>query len=110
MLIYSDIQAWTILTNFLANYYWEKLLRSQRISIILVFGKYIEDLLAKSIRFQISNEYTIPIRRGLVGNVLGYYTKRHGSSPRPDIKTKYKMYFFADFLSADFWQKLLRVN
>ena len=23
-----------------------------------------------------------------------------------DIKTKYKKYFFSDFLSADFWQKL----
>ena len=29
-----------------------------------------------------------------------------GSSPRPDIKTKYEKYFFGDFLSADFWQKL----
>ena len=28
------------------------------------------------------------------------------SSPRPDIKTKYEKYFFGDFLSADFWQKL----
>ena len=25
---------------------------------------------------------------------------------RPDIKTKYEKYFFGDFLSADFWQKL----
>ena len=36
-------------------------------------------------------------RCGLVGS---------GSSPRLDIKTKYKYYFFDDFLSADFWQKL----
>ena len=28
--------------------------------------------------------------------------KSRGSSPRPDIKTKYKNYFFDDFLSADF--------
>ena len=27
-------------------------------------------------------------------------------APRPDIKTKYEKYFFGDFLSADFWQKL----
>ena len=26
------------------------------------------------------------------------------------MKTKYEKYFFADFLSADFYQKLLRVN
>ena len=25
---------------------------------------------------------------------------------KPDIKTKYEKYFFGDFLSADFWQKL----
>ena len=36
--------------------------------------------------------------------------KSQGSSSRPDIKTKYEKYFFGDFLSADFWQKLLRVN
>ena len=29
-----------------------------------------------------------------------------GSSPRPDSKTKYEKYFFGDFLSADYWQKL----
>ena len=32
---------------------------------------------------------------------------RSGSYPRSAIKTKYKKkYFFGDFLSADFWQKL----
>ena len=45
-------------------------------------------------------------RRGLVGSVLAYWTKIQGSFPRPDIKTKYEKYFFGDFLSADFWQKL----
>ena len=45
-------------------------------------------------------------RRGLVGSVSAYQTKSQGSSPRPDIKTKYEKYFFGDFLSADFWQKL----
>ena len=44
--------------------------------------------------------------RGLIGSVLAYYTKSQGSSPRPDIKTKYEKYFFGDFLSPDFWQKL----
>ena len=29
-----------------------------------------------------------------------------GSSPRPVIKTNYQKYFFDNFLSADFWQKL----
>ena len=45
-------------------------------------------------------------RRGLVGSVLAYKTKSQGSSPRPDIKMKYEKYFFGDFLSPDFWQKL----
>ena len=47
-------------------------------------------------------------RRSLVGNVLNYYTLSQGSSSMPAIKTKYKKYFFGDFLSAqDFlWQKL----
>ena len=45
-------------------------------------------------------------RRGLVGSVLANWTKRQGSNLRPDIKTKYKKYFFGDLLSADFWQKL----
>ena len=44
-------------------------------------------------------------RRGLVGSVLACYTKSQGSSPRPDIKTKYVKYFLGDFLSADFGQK-----
>ena len=30
--------------------------------------------------------------------------------PGPDIKTKYEKDSFGDFLSADFWQKTLRVN
>ena len=43
--------------------------------------------------------------------VLAYLTKSQGLSPRPEIKTKYEKYFFGDFaLSADFWQKFLRVN
>ena len=40
---------------------------------------------------------------------MAYKTESQGSSPRPDIKTKYEKYFCGDFLSADFWQKL-RVN
>ena len=44
-------------------------------------------------------------RRGLVGSVSAYYTKSQGSSPRLDIKTKYKKYFFGRFLA-----KTLRVN
>ena len=39
-----------------------------------------------------------------------YYTKSQGSSPRPDIKTKYEKYFFGDFFSADIWQKLWECN
>ena len=34
-----------------------------------------------------------------INNVLKNWT-------RTDIKTKYEKYFFGDFLSADFWQKL----
>ena len=40
-------------------------------------------------------------RRGIVGSVLAYYLR-----PRLSIKTKYEKYFFGDFLSADYWQKL----
>ena len=39
-------------------------------------------------------------RRGLVVSVLAYYTKSQGSSPRPEIKTKFEKYFFGDFLSG----------
>ena len=49
-------------------------------------------------------------RRGLIGSVLAYSTKSQGSSPKSDIKTKYKKYFFRDFLSADFWTETLKVN
>ena len=38
-------------------------------------------------------------RRNLVDRVLAYQTYSQGSSPSPDIKTKYKKYFFGDFLS-----------
>ena len=43
---------------------------------------------------------------GLIGSVLAYQTQSQGSSPGPDIKTKYKKYFLGDFISVDFWQKL----
>ena len=49
-------------------------------------------------------------RRGLVGSVLAYKAKSQDSNPRSDIKTKYEKYFFSDFLSADFWQKLWASN
>ena len=38
-------------------------------------------------------------RRGLVGSVLAYQTKTQGSSPRPDIKSKYEKYFFGGFIN-----------
>ena len=47
----------------------------------------------------ISQNYMPRSCRSLVGCVFT-------SSPWPDIKIKYKKYFFGDFLSADFWQKL----
>ena len=55
-------------------------------------------------------EFAFGSRRGLVGSVLAYYTKSQGSSPRPDIKTKYEKYFFGDFLLRRFLAKALRVN
>ena len=45
-------------------------------------------------------------RRGLVGSVLTYQAKSQGSRPWEDINTKYVKYFFGDFLSADYSQKL----
>ena len=37
--------------------------------------------------------------------------KTQGSSPRPDIKTKYEKYFFGDFLPLSrFLAKTLKVN
>ena len=45
-------------------------------------------------------------RRDLIGSLLAYQTKSQGSSRKRDTKTKYKKYFYGDFLSADVWQKL----
>ena len=50
-------------------------------------------------------------RRSLLGSLLAYQTYSSGSYPKSDIKTKSdKKNFFGDFLSADFWKKLSRVN
>ena len=39
-------------------------------------------------------------RRAVVGSVCWLIRRKNqGSSPRPDIKTKYLKYFFGDFLS-----------
>ena len=51
-----------------------------------------------------------PRSRGLVGSVLAYWTKSQGSSPRPDIKTKYEKVFLWRFPLSRFLAKILRVN
>ena len=52
------------------------------------------------------SNYALRSRRGLVSSVLAYETKSKGSSPRPDIKTKYEKYFFGGFLLANYWEEL----
>ena len=42
-------------------------------------------------------------RRVLVGSVLAFQMKSQSLNSR---STKYEKYFFGDFFSADFWQKL----
>ena len=47
-----------------------------------------------------------PWARTLVPGNQENWGWNQGSSPRPDIKTKFEKYFFGDFLSSDLWQKL----
>ena len=54
-----------------------------------------------------NHEVKSPNCHGLVGSVCWLIRRKvRVSSPRIDIKTKCEKYFFADVLSADFWQKL----
>ena len=41
-------------------------------------------------QFLDSKLHALANRRGLVDSMLAYLTKSQGSSPRPDIKTKYE--------------------
>ena len=70
-------------------------------AIFYLLSQYLSEICWEEIveEYIFFGEYVLWSRRGLVRSVLAYLTKSQGSSPRPDIKTKYEKYFFGDFLS-----------